>query len=384
MMTESGLVSIIIPAYNQGHYLGKAIQSGLDQTYPHHEVIVVDDGSQDNTAQVARGYSDPRVRYAYQENHGLSGARNTGMRLAKGEYLTFLDSDDGFLPDKLALLVAELEAHPQTGFTAGQALLIDEHGQRIGRSFDSRLPERPEELLLGNPFHVGSVMLRRSWQEKTGFFDEGLRSYEDWDYWLRLAVLKCPMRVIEKPVSLYRFHTAQMTRNGAQMTAASMAVLAKLFARPDLPPEWQALKSRAYSQAYLRATAHGFLASDYPLAHANLKKAIEFNPDLVENDAAALSRQFSAWIELPKTRDGLSFLENIYNHLPEDLAFLRRNRRRALSQAAVKWAFEAYQAGDYRNSRKAAWRAICYRPAWLGNRGVFSLFFKSLFPTLIK
>lgn len=377
-MAESGLVSIIIPAYNQGHYLGKAIQSGLDQTYSRHEIIVVDDGSQDNTAQVAREFSDPRVRYAYQENRGLSGARNTGMRLSKGEYLTFLDSDDAFLPDKLALLVAELEAHPQAGFAAGQALLIDEHGQRIGRSFDSRLPERPEQLLLGNPFHVGSVMLRRAWQEKTGFFDEGLRSYEDWDYWLRLAVMNCSMRVIDQPVSLYRFHTAQMTRNGAQMTAASMAVLAKLFARSDLPPEWQALKSLAYSQAHLRAAAHGFLASDYPLAHANLKKAVEFNPGLLEDDAAALTRQFSAWIELPKTGDGLTFLEDIYDHLPEELAFLRRRRRQALSEAAVKWTFEAYQAGDYHSSKKAAWRAIRYRPTWLGNRGVLSVLFKSI------
>ncbi|NIW46854.1 MAG: glycosyltransferase, partial [Gammaproteobacteria bacterium] len=91
-------VSVIIPAYNQGHYLGECVQSVLDQTYPDFEIIIVNDGSTDNTQRVAKSFSDPRIKYIYQENRGLSGARNTGIRNAIGTYVTYLDSDDLFLP----------------------------------------------------------------------------------------------------------------------------------------------------------------------------------------------------------------------------------------------------------------------------------------------
>ncbi len=116
-----GQVSIIIPAYNQARYLGAAVQSALDQTYANVDVLVADDGSTDDTAQVAQQFTDPRVRYIYQENRGLSGARNTGIRHATGDFLTYLDSDDLFLPQKLEILLPALQAQPHLGLVAGQA-----------------------------------------------------------------------------------------------------------------------------------------------------------------------------------------------------------------------------------------------------------------------
>ena len=124
----------------------------------------------------------PRVRYVYQENGGLSAARNTGIRHAAGLYLTYLDSDDLFLPKKLELLVGALESQPEPGLVAGQAVLIDENSQPMGEVFETALPDDPTQLLLGNPLHVGSVLLRREWQDRVGFFDESLRSYEDWEH----------------------------------------------------------------------------------------------------------------------------------------------------------------------------------------------------------
>ena len=194
--------------------------------------MVVDDGSTDDTARVASSFADARVRYVFQDNRGLSAARNTGIRHARGSFLTFLDSDDLFLPEKLSLLLGRFEKDAALGFVAGQAVLIDEHGRPIGEIFDRGLPEDTSALLLGNPLHVGSVLLRREWQERVGFFDESLRSYEDWDLWLRLAKAGCPMGWVARPVSLYRFHRAQMTRLGDQMTTATFAVLEKIFERP--------------------------------------------------------------------------------------------------------------------------------------------------------
>lgn len=367
-------VSVIIPAYNQGHYLAAAIQSVLEQTYANVEVLVIDDGSTDNTAQVAQQFSDPRVRYIYQQNRGLSGARNTGIRHANGDFLTYLDSDDLFLPRKLELLLAELNARPQLGFVAGQAMPIDEVGQPIGKLFDQELPANPTHLLLGNPLHVGSVLLRRSWQERVGFFDETLRSYEDWDMWLRLALAGCPMGYVAQPVSLYRFHRAQMTRDGRQMTTATFAVLDNFFARADLPPEWQAMKARAYSRAHLRAAAQAYrIVTAIPEAKLHLQKAVELEPTLLLDYAEPLARTFAGWLELPKHEDGLAYLERIYTHLPPELALLAQRRAQKVGETAVQHAFTAYAARDWARARRALYLAIRYQPHYLLNRGVLAI-----------
>jgi len=106
----AGLVSVVIPCYNQAHFLGEAIESVLAQSYPNFEIIVVDDGSTDDTSEVARRY--PGVRLVRQENKGLSGARNAGLAHSEEEYVVFLDADDRLLPDALETVLEHLEAHP--------------------------------------------------------------------------------------------------------------------------------------------------------------------------------------------------------------------------------------------------------------------------------
>jgi len=372
-------VSIIIPAYNQSHYLGEAIQSVLDQSYTELEIFVVDDGSTDDTPQVAQSFGDRRIHYLYQENRGLSAARNTGIRNSNGEYLSFLDSDDKFLPDKLAILVDELESHPEICLAAGQAILIDENGQSIGKPFDKPIPSDLRKLLIGNPLHVGSVILRRDCQERVGYFDEGLRSYEDWDMWLRLAKAGFQMRWVPRPVSYYRFHTAQMTRIGSQMTKATFAVLDHVFDDPNLPESWEVLRPQAYSSAYLRAAAQAYLAKDYQQAREDLRQAVALNPELLTGDAHHLADHFLAWTDLPKVADPLIFLEDIFTNLPEEAAVLRRHRRQHLGSAAIQIAFGSYMSGDYRRTRSAVLYAIKNKPQWIMNRGVLSILMRSSF-----
>jgi hypothetical protein len=371
-------VSVIIPAYNQGHYLGEAIRSVLAQTYPDFEIIVVDDGSTDNTADVAKSYSDSRVRYIYQENRGLSGARNTGIRHATGSFLSYLDSDDLFLPEKLALLVNKFESEPELGLVAGQACLIDEKGQSLGLIFDEEIPRDPTLLLLHNPLHVGSVMVRRAWQECVGFFDETLRSYEDWDMWLRLARAGCKMGWVDQPVSQYRFHQAQMTRDGQQMTTATFAVLDKLYRNPAaLPEKWRAMQDQAYSNAYLRAAYQSYRSQNYEEGKAYLTQAVELNPELTANRANILANRLVGSTNLPKVGDSLAFLESIYNNLPDGLADLRQRRRHDLGRAAIQLAFQSYQNGDLAQTRSTIRRAFYYQPGWLTNRGALAIFLRS-------
>ena len=373
-------VSVIIPAYNQGNYLGEAIQSVLDQTYPEFEILVVDDGSTDNTADIVHSFDDVRIYYIYQENRGLSASRNTGIRNSKGEYLTFLDSDDLFLPEKLTLLTSELIKKPEVGFVAGQAIPINEHGQRVGKIFDTPLPKDPSRLLMGNPLHVGSVMLRRCWQEKVGYFDEGLRSYEDWDLWLRLGLAGCKMEWIPKPVSLYRFHTAQMTRIGKQMTQATFAVLDKLFHTTDLPKQWRELQDQAYSQAYLRAAAQAYVSGDFCYAKECISRAVALNPILLADNASLLAKQFTAWTELPKVSDPLSMLETVYKHLPGEARNLQKKWRWELSGFSLQRAYLHYNNRDMKGVRIAIMHSLKYHPGSIINRGAWSIFFRSLLP----
>ncbi len=365
--SDGVLVSAIIPAHNQGRYLVEAVASVLQQTLADLEVIVVDDGSTDDTARVARGFGDPRVHYVYQNNRGLSAARNTGIRRARGRYLTFLDADDLFLPRKLELLVGALEQNPAAGIAAGQAVPIDERGRPVGRIFDKPLPDEPAQLLAGNPLHVGSIVVRASWQARVGFFDESLRSYEDWDMWLRLALAGCRSVWVPRPVSCYRFHRSQMTRNGDRMTAACFAVLDKLFARGDLPESWRRAEDIAYSRAHLRAAAQAYLARDFGTAAGHLVQAVTRDPTLLEEDARRLADHFRSWTELPKVGAPLNFLEDIYGHLPPALRRLAARRRLHLGRAAAELALRAGDLGDLRAARRYGWRALRYRPLFLLN-----------------
>lgn len=376
------MVSVIIPAYNQAKYLGAAIQSVLDQTYPRFEVIVVDDGSTDNTAAVVAGFSDPRVRYIRQENRGLSAARNTGIRSARGAYLSYLDSDDLFLPEKLALLTAELEDKPYLGLVAGQAIPIDEQGKQIGKVFDHPLPAEGSQLLMGNPLHVGSIVIRHTWQDRVGLFDENLRSYEDWDMWLRLLRAGCRTGWVNRPVSLYRFHQAQMTRIGKQMTMATFAVLDKIFSDPTLPDDWRNVRELAYSNAHLRTAAQAYRVHDFDTAMENLVEAVALDPELMVEAGEPLARRFIAWTDLPKAEDPLTYLDTIYDNLPEELMVLRHQKREELGAFAMRSAFAAFYKGDYARTRVMVWRALSYQLAWLKNRGVMSILVQSYIPFL--
>src|SRR5215207_9860716 len=118
----AGLVSVVIPCYNQAHFLGEAIESVLDQSYPNFEIIVVDDGSPDDTSEVAGRY--PEVRLVRQENRGLAGARNAGLSYSEGEYVVFLDADDRLLPEALEAGLKCLKAHSECAFASGRYRFI--------------------------------------------------------------------------------------------------------------------------------------------------------------------------------------------------------------------------------------------------------------------
>src|SRR5215217_2853327 len=162
------LVSVVIPCYNQAHFLGEAIESALAQSHPNFEVVVVNDGSTDDTAEVAARY--PRVRYLRQKNRGLSAARNTGLRHSEGEYVVFLDADDRLLPEALKTGLKCLKAHSECAFASGRYRFIAGDGSFL-KPQRQRFVDKDSYVALLRRNYIGppaAVMYRRAVFESVG------------------------------------------------------------------------------------------------------------------------------------------------------------------------------------------------------------------------
>jgi glycosyltransferase involved in cell wall biosynthesis len=205
-------VSVIIPTYNRAWCLKEAVDSVMAQSYRDVEVILVDDGSTDGTAAMVAAWDVP-LRFLSQQNRGVSAARNLGLRSARGNLVAFLDSDDLWLPDKLARQVAFFDAHPealicQTGETwIRRGVRVNprhRHRKPSGRIFEASLA-----LCLVSP---SAVMMRRGLLEEVGGFDESLPACEDYDLWLRVSA-RYPVHLIETPLVVKRGgHADQLSR----------------------------------------------------------------------------------------------------------------------------------------------------------------------------
>src|SRR5215211_3597553 len=216
---EAGLVSVVIPCYNQAHFLGEAIESVLSQSYRNFEIVVVDDGSPDNTSEVASRYE--QVRLIRQENRGLAGARNRGLAEAKGEYVVFLDSDDRLLPNHLEVGVRELEAQPECAFVYGHYRAIAADGSLLWKPYEP--PVEPDSYLMLLQYCFGTpavVVFRRQAFEEVGSFDGSVDAAADWDLYLRIT-RRFPLHHHGEVVAEYRQHGTSMNQKPALMLRAT-------------------------------------------------------------------------------------------------------------------------------------------------------------------
>ena len=217
------LVSVIIPCYNQAHFLSEAIESVLAQTHPSFEIIVIDDGSTDNTSEVAARF--PSVRCIRQQNQGLPAARNSGLRAARGSYLVFLDSDDRLLPEAHETGLKYLLDHPECAFASGHYRLIDAAGKIVETNPQPRIDEDHYLALLQNNYITvpASVMYRREIFDEVGPFDTSLKSSEDYELYLRIARAH-PVYCHGQLVAEYRQHGSNMSSNSERMLKATLTV----------------------------------------------------------------------------------------------------------------------------------------------------------------
>lgn len=215
-MPDRPLVSIIIPTYNRKQYVTSAIDSCLAQTYTNREIIVVDDGSTDDTEVFLRNGYGGQIRYVKQDNQGPSVARNTGIAQAKGELIHFCDADDQLLPEKLEKCVAILEANPKIAVVHTYYQFVADDGQTAIET--PLFPEFSKNLfcdllrLTGNHILVSSTLVRKSALDDVGGFpdDPEHRSAEDWDLFLRLST-KYKFHALNEKLVLRRTHPQMMS-----------------------------------------------------------------------------------------------------------------------------------------------------------------------------
>ncbi|CAM3290235.1 glycosyltransferase family 2 protein [Sporolactobacillus spathodeae] len=201
-------ISVIIPTYNRGQFAVEAINSILAQTYTDYEIIVVDDGSTDDTKEKMKAFGN-QIRYIYQANKGPSAARNTGIQQANGTYLAFCDSDDRFLPTKLEKQMHFIKKNPNCCFLYTWYYNVNEKGviTKLRKPFTCNTKEQLQYFLFARRFTIrtSTVLVHKKCFDQVGSFNENYWYSQDWDMWLRLAA-SYQGYCLEEPLSEYWLH----------------------------------------------------------------------------------------------------------------------------------------------------------------------------------
>lgn len=277
-------VSVIVPAYNAEKTILETIQSIQAQTFSDFELIVINDGSSDRTVELLSTINDPRLKVFSYENGGLPVARNRGIQGATGEFITFIDADDLWKPQKLEAQLKALHEYPEAGVAYSWTAFIDENSNFLyaweplhwqGNVYP--------QLLIRNFISSGSnILVRRQIIQAAGEFDPHLRSVEDWDYYLRLAAL-APFAVVPEYHILYRRSTQSMTSKIDVMEQANLTVIERAF--KAAPPKLQYLKNQSLANAYRylakQCLFNGSDRQEIAQAQQKLFKAIQLSPQIL-------------------------------------------------------------------------------------------------------
>ena len=218
-------VSVVIPTYNRAHLICETIDSILAQTYKDYEIIVVDDGSTDNTQEVLKRYGD-KVRYFYQQNQGQASAWNFAVRQSSGEYIALLDSDDLWLPQKLEWQTEVLDKNPEIGFVCSEIYAFRENGTIAHWKKEKSKKENFESMFEGNFIINPTVLMRKRCFEDVGGFDVKLRTTQDYDLWLRLT-RKYKFLYMNIPLVKYRLHSQNLHKNLKQKLKDHLFIFSK-------------------------------------------------------------------------------------------------------------------------------------------------------------
>jgi glycosyltransferase involved in cell wall biosynthesis len=289
-MSRPPRISVIVPAFNTAAYIGEAIESVRRQTVSDWELIVVDDGSTDGTAEAAEGIAEPRLRLIRQANAGVSAARNRGAAEARGEFFLFLDSDDRLRPDALERLGAFLAAHPDADMAYGELATTGEDGRlrHGGRPvFGPRPSGRILSTMLAGGFMVtGMALMRAEAFRRSGGFDESLRLSQDWEFLCRMAAWSEILYLPGPPVLEYRLRSSSATHllgGGDAGFAERMRAIDRAYGNPAVtggfpPGELARLRRRRDANLSARVGTQALRGRDWATARRFFWKGLRYDP----------------------------------------------------------------------------------------------------------
>jgi glycosyltransferase involved in cell wall biosynthesis len=274
-----GLVSVIVPVYNRENYIDGTIKSILEQSYQSIEIIVINDGSSDNSLlilkQLVEQYPN-KIVIIDQKNQGQTIARNNGIRQAKGEFIAFLDSDDLWLKDKLQKQLPLFKNN--VGLVYSGIYTIDAMNHILNQELcDKEIKgDIYHQLLIKNRMTGGTVIVKKMVLDQVGLFDETLNAAENWDLWLRISKHSL-VDYVNEPLMKYRVHAGNMSKDALLMLSVTQRILSKYLEKStDIPQE---IYQQAYAHLYYRTGVYYFSQFQYQEARLNLHKACDFVPD---------------------------------------------------------------------------------------------------------
>jgi glycosyltransferase involved in cell wall biosynthesis len=319
-VNQQPLVSVIIPAYNNAEYLGDAIKSVLRQTYGSFELIIVNDASPDNTDNVIKSFTDPRIRYFQHEiNKGLSAARNTGIRESQGDFVALLDGDDYFHVDKLYAHVNFLVRHPDIDVTYNARFELNHSSTTVRELWRPPKEVGLADFILGYPFSPSDMVLRRNCLFQVSLFDESYTYYgEDMDINCKLALAGYKFASVDKALNYRRFHSERTIKNLALYKEDEFRPLYKTFADDRFPKNLSVLKDISFSNRYLGWAIFAFLQEDTALGQEYFKEATRLNPSLLENGSHNIAQELIKFSILDDRRDHEKLLRNLIRQLPDE------------------------------------------------------------------
>lgn len=380
-------VSIIIPTYNNAQFLPATLESVFQQTFQDYEIIVIDDGSTDNTREVLTPYLH-RIHYLYQENQERSAARNYGISFAQGEFIAFLDSDDLWFPHKLERQVTVMDEHPEVVLVFSQARYVDSQGNPTafcGEWVDGK-PAKDvevrsffEDFVQGNVVYGGgsTALVRREVLHQAGLFDTQITHGEDWDLWWRISA-KGVFAYIPEPLTYYRvFGWKKLLQRQSTDKALQehLYVIEKNLGH--LPPE---IRKRLYPLAQCHMTILAALGS-YQLGE--FERGKRFLSQIGKIDPAWISPERILWLAVDRAKiierdtgsyeEAIGFIRNVFQNLPSEIDLPRDSFRKAIGWLYISSAFEQHARGEIQKVRQYLMKGIPRVPQALTNRGVVSM-----------
>ena len=325
-------VSIVMPAHDAEPFIGEAINSVLAQTYQSWELIIVNDGSQDNTKQIIESFQDSRIICIDQENAGRPNARNTALKHVRGEYVTFLDADDFYESNNLELQVKFLQENKYAGAVVGSAKRVAENGRAIKTNIrPDGQPIPTKSFLIGNPAHLQSTMFRRQWVNPSVLFNPEARAGEDWEFNIQRALAGCTFVKQSAVICSYRCTERAKHKTTEPYAEAMVAVIDRIFDSMSSQPVYKEMEDLARYHVNLRMATRFFSTEQYELGQKYFLKALKYTDRFDDNFYESVSNNLVGWLIQLDTKKPSKVLKTAISYLPDTLD-KKQVKRRSLSK----------------------------------------------------